>query len=350
MKTKEFIDALELIVKEKGIKKEIVIEAMEAAMAAAYKKNEGLANVRVTVNGDTGEIHVYSFKTVVEEVTDPETEITLEDAQKEVKDIAVGETIEKEVVPKDFGRVAAATAKQVVVQKIKEAEKNSIMEDFKDKQDELMLGTLSREDENNYFVDLGRTYGILPKSEIIPGEELVMGSSVKVYITKMEFEGKGQLILLSRTHYGFLKRLLENEIPELSDGTIMLYSVAREAGSRSKISVYSEYENVDPVGAIIGKNGSRINRVIKELNGEKIDVVMYDKDPATFIQNALSPAKNVNVIIKDLKHQEAVAVVDNDNLSLAIGKKGQNVKLASRLTRFKIDVKTSEQAHEEGII
>ena len=237
-----------------------------------------------------------------------------------------------------------------VIKEIKEAEKNSIMEEFKDKQDELVVGILTREDENNYFVDLGRICGILPKSEIIPGEKLVMESSVKAYISKLELGTKGQLILLSRTHYGFLKRLLELEIPELSDGSIFLYSVARDAGSRSKISVYSENSNIDPVGAIIGGKGARINRISKELNGEKIDVILYDKDPIKFIQNALSPAKNVKVIIKDPKKQEALAIVDQNNLSLAIGKKGQNVKLAARLTHYKIDVKTEEQAQKENLI
>lgn len=350
MNSKEFMLALDSIVKEKGIDKSVVLEAMELALTAAYKKNEGLSNVRVSVNGDTGEIKVYSFRTVVEEVTDDVLEISLEDARKIVPNIELEETIEEEVKPKDFGRVAAATAKQVVVQKIKEAEKNCIMEEFKDKQDELVVGTLVREDENNYFVDLGRVCGILPKSEIIPSEKLEMDSSVKAYISKLELGTKGQLILLSRTHYGFLKRLLELEIPELNDGTIMLYSVARDAGLRSKISVYTNSSVVDPIGSIIGGKGSRINRISKELNGEKIDVILYDKDPEKFIQNALSPAKNVQVVIKDPKRQEALAIVDDENLSLAIGKKGQNVKLASRLTHYKIDVKTKTQAQEENLI
>lgn len=350
MNSKEFMLALDSIVKEKGIDKSVVLEAMELALTAAYKKNEGLSNVRVSINGDTGEIKVYSFRTVVEEVSDDVLEITLEEARKIVPNIEIGETIEEEVKPKDFGRVAAATAKQVVVQKIKEAEKTRIMEEFKDKQDELVIGTLVREDENNYFVDLGRICGILPKSEIIPGEKLEMDSSVKAYISKLELGTKGQLILLSRTHYGFLKRLLELEIPELNDGTIMLYSVARDAGVRSKISVYSNSTVVDPIGSIIGGMGSRINRISKELNGEKIDVILYDKDPEKFIQNALSPAKNVQVVIKDPKKQEALAIVDDENLSLAIGKKGQNVKLASRLTHYKIDVKTKAQAQEENLI
>ncbi|MGM9848478.1 MAG: transcription termination factor NusA [Bacilli bacterium] len=339
MNGKEFLQALENITKEKGIDKSIVLEAMEAALNAAYKKNfNSLTNSRVTIDEQTGEIKVFSYKTVVEEIENEKTEIDLEEAQKIIPNIQIGETIENEVTPKDFGRVAASTAKQVVVQKIKEAEKNSLMEEFEDKKDELMMGILSREDEHNYFVDLGRTHGILPKNETITGEKLEMGSQVRVYISKVDFGPKGPFILLSRTHYGFLKRLLENEIPELEDGTIMLYSVARDAGIRSKISVYTTNPNVDPIGAIIGEKGNRIARILKELNGEKIDVVLYDKDPITFIKNALSPAKNLEVIIEDPKKKEASVIVDDDNLSLAIGKKGQNVKLAARLTHYKLEI------------
>lgn len=343
---KEFLKALDSIIKEKGIDKSIVIEAMEQAMVAAFKKKTGNPNGKCTVNPETGEIRLCSFKTVVEEVNDDRIEISLEDARKIVPDINIGETIEKDEELTDFGRVAAGTAKQVVVQRIKEAEKNNITEEFKDKQDELLVGILSREDANNYYVDLGRTHGILPKDEIIPGEKLEMGSSVKVYVSKLDIGTKGVFILLSRKHYGFLKRLLELEIPELSDGSVILYSIAREAGSRSKIAVYSEFSNIDPLGAIIGEKGSRINRVLKQINGEKIDIILYDKDPATFIANALSPAKDIEVRILDEKKKEALAIVNNDNFSLAIGKKGQNVKLASRLTHYKIDVKKAEDVEE----
>ena len=343
---KEFLTALDSIIKEKGIDKSIVIEAMEQAMVAAFKKKTSNPNGKCTVNPETGEIRLCSFKTVVEEVNDDRIEISLEDARKIVPDINIGETIEKDEELTDFGRVAAGTAKQVVVQRIKEAEKNNITEEFKDKQDELLVGILSREDANNYYVDLGRTHGILPKDEIIPGEKLEMGSSVKVYVSKLDIGTKGVFILLSRKHYGFLKRLLELEIPELSDGSVILYSVAREAGSRSKIAVYSEFSNIDPLGAIIGEKGSRINRVLKQINGEKIDIILYDKDPATFIANALSPAKDIEVRILDEKKKEALAIVNNDNFSLAIGKKGQNVKLASRLTHYKIDVKKAEDVEE----
>ena len=352
---KEFIKALDALVAEKGIDKNYIIESMEAAMANAYKKNEGLSNVKSKVHPETGEIKLYTYKTVVElneeneDSFDEETQITLEEARKIVDDIEVGETIDTEVkiIPENFGRVAVLSAKQIIVQKVKEAEKNLVNEEFQDKQDELLIGVLSREDSKNYYVDLGRAHGVLPKDEIIPGEKLEMGSSVKVYVSKLEIGSKGLFILLSRSHYGFVKRLLENEIPELSDGSVVLYSVAREAGNRSKIAVYSEYDKIDPVGAIIGEKGSRINRVLSQLNGEKIDVILYDKDPVKFIQNALSPAKDVEVRIVSEKDREAVAIVNEENSSLAIGKKGQNVKLASRLTKYKIAIKKAGELVEE---
>lgn len=346
---KEFIKAVDAMVAEKGIDKNIIIEAMEAGMANAYKKNTGLTNVKAKVNPETGQIKLYTYKIVVPEVIDEETQISLEDAKKIVDDIQVDETIDTEVkiIPEEFGRVAVLSAKQIIVQKVKEAEKNLVNDEFKDKQDEILIGTLSREDSKNYYVDLGRAHGVLPKDEIIPGEKLVMGSSIKVYVSKIEFGTKGVFILLSRSHYGFVKRLLENEIPELSDGTVILYSVARDAGNRSKIAVYTEYDKVDPVGAIIGEKGSRINRVLNQLNGEKIDVILYDKDPVKFIQNALSPAKDVEVRIVDEKNKEALAIVNDENSSLAIGKKGQNVKLASRLTKYKITIKKAGELDEE---
>lgn len=348
---KEFIKALDALVAEKGIDKSIVIEGMEAAMANAYKKNTGVQNVKAKANDETGQIRLFTYKTVVETVEEgnEETQISLEDARKIVDDIQLEETIDTEVkiIPEEFGRVAVLSAKQIIVQKVKEAEKNLVNEEFKDKQDEILIGTLSREDAKNYYVDLGRAHGVLPKDEIIPGEKLEMGSSIKVYVSKIEFGSKGIFILLSRSHYGFVKRLLEIEIPELSDGTVMLYSVARDAGNRSKIAVYTEYDKVDPVGAIIGEKGSRINRVLSQLNGEKIDVILYDKDPVKFIQNALSPAKDVEVRIVDEKNKEALAIVNDENSSLAIGKKGQNVKLASRLTKFKIAIKKTGELDEE---
>ena len=384
MNSKEFKKALDNIVKEKDIDPEVVYNAMELALTSAYKKNfNSKTNVKVLFDRATGEIKVYSFLTVVEDdkmtkeeyedylfehYTDedeedeeetegeetpnyfnPETEIKLTEAKKLDKTLEIGDTIDTEVTPKDFGRVAAATAKQVVVQKIREADRNSIMEEFGDKQDELLIGTVALEDTDNYFIDLGRTNGILPKKECIPGEKIEMGSQIKVYVSKVDNTGKNMLILLSRAHYGFVKRLFELEIPEINDGTVMLYSVARDAGNRSKVAVYSENPQVDPIGACIGEKGSRIARIIEELGGEKLDVVKYDSDPALFIENALSPAKDLTVAITDPKKQEAMVIADGDNFSLAIGKKGQNARLASKLTHYKIDIKTTEQARESGI-
>ncbi len=391
MNGKEFKKALDNIVKEKNIDPEVVYDAMELALTSAYKKNfNSKTNVKVLFDRNTGDIKVFSFLTVVpddkmtkeeyedylfEHYTDedeeddetdteetseeasepeyeyfnPETEIKYSDAKKIDKTLEIGDTIDNEVTPHDFGRVAASTAKQVVVQKIREAERNSIMEEFGDKQDEMLIGTVALEDTDNYFIDLGRTNGILPKKDIIPGEKIEMGSQIKVYVSKVDNTGKNLLVLLSRSHYGFVKRLFELEIPELADGTIMLYSVARDPGNRSKVAVYSERANIDPIGACIGEKGSRIARIIEELHGEKLDVVRYDNDPAVFIENALSPAKDLTVAITDPKKQEAMVIADGDNFSLAIGKKGQNARLASKLTHYKIDIKTTEQAREAGI-
>ena len=368
MNSKEFIKALDNIILEKGISKDVVYDAMELALATAYKKNFGSkTNVKVKIDRNTGDIRVLSYYVVVDDYDDgvdsvdeegnaihippeinPDAQILLEEAREIDPTIEIGETIEKEVTPKDFGRVAASTAKQVLTQKIREAERENIMAEFQDKQGEMMMGLLAMEDQKNYYVDLGKSRGIMAKSEIIPGETLKMGTNVRVYITKVEETPKGPLILCSRKHYGFVKRLFETEIPELVDGTIELYSVIREPGVRSKVAVYSNDEKVDPVGACIGERGSRIASILKELNGEKVDLVRYSEDAATFIANALAPAKDVTVNIIDPVKREALAIVNDENLSLAIGRKGTNIKLASRLTKYKIEVKTLRQINEEG--
>ena len=378
---KEFKKAISLLVKEKGIQEDVIYEAMQLALTSAYKKNyHSLSNVRIDFDRETGSVSVFSFKTVVpdnyeeleewnllEEQENKEVELDENEEEKEpfifderihiplteareiVPSINVGETIEEEVTPKDFGRVAAATAKRVVIQKIREAERNSIMEAFNDKQDELVSGTVEMEDARNYYIDLGRTQGIFPKTEIIPGETIKMGSNIKVYITKVENNSKGPIILLSRSHFGFVKRLFELEIPEINEGVILVYSVARDAGNRTKVAVSSLNDRVDAIGSCIGERGMRIANILKELNGEKVDIVLHDKEPSKFIENALSPAKNVHVFVTDPKKQEALVVTDNENLSLAIGKKGSNIRLAARLTHYKIDVKTFDEAKEMGI-
>ena len=351
MKGEEFLKAVDLLEKEKHIDRDIIFETMELALLSAYKKNfDSKTNAKVIINRETGDIKIYSYITVVEEVEDPETQISLKDAQKIDKTKEIGDTFDTEVTPENFGRVATSTAKQVVVQKIREAERTSLIEEFENKQGELVSGIVSLEDEGNYYIDLGRTNGILPKTELIGNEKIEMGSSINCYVTKVNSNSKGTIILLSRKHYNFVKRLFELEIPELADGSVMIYAVARDAGSRSKIAVYSEYANIDPIGCCIGEKGSRIARIMKELSGEKLDIVRYSTDKEEFIKNALSPAKNLSVFILDPKKQEALAIADGDDFSLALGKKGQNVKLASRLTKYKIDVKNSEQAKEMGIV
>lgn len=357
-KSIEFKKALDFIVKEKGIEEDVVIEAMQTALSTAFKKNEKADYAsRVLIDRNTGEIKVFKVTTIVEDYNeddddiDEETgevkvahdylnEMTISEAKEINSDYQVGDEILEEVTPKDFGRVAISVAKQVVLQKIREAEREKIMSEFEDKEDELMVGFLAMEDARNYYVDLGKARGILSKNELIPGEKLTMGDSIKVYITKIEATPKGPLILVSRKNYGFVKRLFEHEIPEFYDGTLELRGVAREAGVRSKVCVASTNPKVDPIGSCIGEKGRRIANIINELGGEKVDLIAYSEDPEEFIANALSPAKNLNVSVTDEKKKEALVIADDENLSLAIGKKGINIKLASKLTKYTINIKT----------
>lgn len=388
LNSEELRKTIETFSKEEGMDKDYLYDAIELGLNSAYKKQNKLPNSRVEINRETGEIKMYSFKTVVldrehkesldegfkdeeelteEQLNDEELEdlpeedryrpfifneklyITLEDARKIDPSINVGETIEEEVTPSDFGRVAAATAKQVLVQKIREAERNNIASMFEDKEGELISGTVEMEDEKNYFIDFGKTQGLLPKSEIIPGEKIKMGSNIKAYISKVDINNKGALILLTRKYYGFITRLFELEIPEVSEGEVMIYSVARDAGNRTKVAVYSDNPNIDAVGTCVGEKGTRINNILKELNGEKIDIVAYSKDPVTFISNALAPAKDLKIFILDEKTKETMVVVNDENLKLAIGRRGINVRLASRLTHYNLEIKTYEQVKEAGI-
>ena len=369
MNGKEFIKAVKNITEEKGISEDIIFEGMEQALLTAYKKNfKGKTNVKVDIDRETGDIKVYSYYVVVDEYHDGEeyideegntkftepdinedAQVLLEDIIEKYPDAKVGDEFREEVTPDDFGRVATSTAKQVLTQKVREAERNSIMEEYSDKQDELMIGTLAMEDAKNYYVDLGRARGILSKSEIIPGEELKMGSSVRVYVSKVENTTKGPLILVTRKHYGFVKRLFETMVPEFKDGILLLHGVAREAGVRSKVAVSSTNPNVDPIGTCIGERGSRIASILAELNGEKIDLVLYSDDEAEYIKNALSPAKDVIVsIVDNTKTREALAVVNEENQRLAIGKGGINIKLASKLTKFRINIKTMDEINKEA--
>lgn len=369
MDAQDFIQNVHLVAKEKGIDEQIIFDGMEQALITAYKRNyNAKTNVKPKIDKETGEIKIFTYYVVMEDYEDPEVtideegnevviepsvpvdaQILLEDARKKVPDIQVGETIEEEVTPDDFGRVAVQTAKQVLIQKIRTAERESIMADFEGKEGEMMLGMLAMEDEKNYYVDLGRARGILPKKEMIPGETVKMGNSIRVYLQKIEETPKGPLILCSRKHYNFVRRLFESEIPELIDGTVLLYGVAREPGIRSKVAVYSTDERVDAKGACIGEKGVRIASILKELNGEKIDLVLYSENPQEFIKEALSPAKNVYVSIDETSDKnEAFVVVSDDELSLAIGKQGSNIRLASKLTKYHLTVKSMSQVNEEG--
>ena len=362
------IKALNVLVEEKNISPDLIFEALQLALQTAYKKNfDSKTNVRVDINRETGDIKVYTYYVVVPEIEEAklvedeegnvtriepsinrDAQILLEDAKLKVPNIKVGETIEEEVTPKDFGRVAAGTAKQVVMQKIREAEKNSVIEEFADKQDELMIGMVAMEDQNNYYIDLGRTRGVLPKKEIIPGEQIVMGSNIKVYVSKVESGPKGPIIKLSRNNYGFVKRLFEHEIPEVANGTIVIACVVREPGIRTKVALYSTNDRIDAIGSCIGERGSRIAGILKELKNEKVDLVLYNSDPAEYIKNAMTPAKDVIVSIPDPEVKNALVIVNRDNLSAAIGKKGSNIKLASKLTKYHLEIKTMEEIQEAG--
>jgi N utilization substance protein A len=342
----EFIEALEELEKEKGISNEILLEAIEAALISAYKRNFGsLQNVRVNIDRASGEIKVYARKTVVENVEDDRSEIILKDASQKDLRYELGDIVEIEVTPRDFGRIAAQTAKQVVVQRIREAERGIIYEEFSNRESDIVTGIVQRQDQKNIYIDLGKTEAILGPTEQIPGEEYRHGNRLKTYIVEVKKTTKGPQIMVSRTHPGLLKRLFELEVPEIYDGVVELKLVAREAGARSKVAVYSKDENVDPVGACVGPKGMRVQTIVNELNGEKIDIVKWNQDPAKFVANALSPAKVIDVIIFD-DQKIARVVVPDYQLSLAIGKEGQNARLAAKLTGWKIDIKSESQAEK----
>jgi N utilization substance protein A len=345
----QLLDALADIIREKGISKEVVMEAIEAAIISAYKRNFGQAqNVRVDLNMETGTIRVLARKDVVEEVHDPRLEISLEEAQRINPNYQVGDVVEIEVTPKDFGRIAAQTAKQVVTQRVREAERNVIYAEFLDREEDIMTGIVQRVDPRFVYVSLGKTEALLPVSEQMPNETYKPHDRIKVYITKVEKTTKGPQIFVSRTHPGLLKRLFELEVPEIYDGTVEIKSIAREAGDRSKISVHSDNPEVDPVGACVGPKGQRVQAIVEELHGEKIDIVRWSADPVEFVANALSPAKVLRVIVNEAQKATTVIVPDYQ-LSLAIGKRGQNARLAAKLTNWKIDIKSESEAREMGI-
>lgn len=340
----EFMDALEQVEKEKGISKDILLDAIETALASAYKRDQKAAqSIEVRIDPDTGDFHVYTHKTVVEEVEDEKNEISLADAQKINPIYELNDLVEFEIFPKEFGRIAAQTAKQVVVQRIREAERSIIYDEFANRVGDLMTGIVQRSEQRNIFVDLGRLEGILPANEQMPNERYEQGTRLKVYIVEVKKTTKGPQVLLSRTRTGLLKRLLELEVPEIQDGLVEIRSVAREPGYRSKVAVYSRDPQIDPVGSCVGARGIRIQMIVRELKGEKIDVIPWNADPIEFIISALSPAKVSEVKILPSKKM-AIVIVPDFQLSLAIGKEGQNARLAAKLTGWKIDIKSESQA------
>lgn len=343
----ELIQALRDLEKEKGINFEVLIEAIEAALISAYKKNFGtLQNVRVVFDEETGEIKVFSRKIVTENASDDRTEITLDEARKLDPRYELDDIVETEVTPQNFGRIAAQTAKQVVVQRIREAERDLIYNEFTNREGDIVTGLVQRLENRTVLIDLGKTEAILSLNEQIPGEQYSQGTRIKTYIVEVKKTTKGPQILVSRTHPGLLKRLLELEVPEIYDGIVEIKSVAREAGSRSKIAVASKNENVDSVGSCVGPKGMRVQTIVQELKGEKIDIVKWSSEPTQFIANALSPAKVLSVETFP-EEKMARVVVPDYQLSLAIGKEGQNARLAAKLTGWKIDIK-NESALESN--
>ena len=344
---KELILALEELEKEKGIKKEYLLESIETALVTAYKRNfDSLENVKVVMDEKTGATHVFSLKEVKKKIENAETEISVKEAQKINPELEEGDILETEIVPRDFGRIAAQTAKQVIIQKIREAEREIIYTNYNDRKGEIVSGLIQKADRNIVIMDLGKLEGVMPTKEQIPTEHYRVNDKIKGYVLDVEKGAKGDpQVIVSRSHPDFVRKLLEFEIPEIYEGVIEIKSISRDAGDRSKVAVYSPDPNIDPVGSCVGQKGVRIQNVINELNGEKIDVIEWNEDPSIYIASALLPAQILAVDIKEEEKFAQVIVPDNQ-LSLAIGKSGQNVRLAARLTNWKIDIKSETQFRE----
>ena len=339
----EFIRALEQLEKEKGVNKEVLIEAIEAALISAYRKNFGMAqNVKVVVDKTSGDVRVYGVKKVVSEISDQYSEMLLDDAQKINQELQIDDEVEIEVTPKSFGRIAAQTAKQVVMQRIREAERGVIFDEFSNKAGEIVTGVIQRIERKDVYIDLGKAEAVLPFSEQPMREEYKFNDRMKIFILDVQKTNRGPQIIVSRTHPNLVKRLFELEVPEIYNGVVEIKNLAREAGSRTKIAVYSRDENVDPVGACVGQKGSRVQAIVDELMNEKIDIIRWSSDPAEYISSSLSPAKVMRVAIDESERSAEVIVPDNQ-LSLAIGKEGQNARLAAKLTGWKIDIKSKTQ-------
>lgn len=345
--SKELLGALSALETEKGIKKEVVIEAMEAALVSAYKRNYGQAqNVEVSFDGVKGEMHVYSVKTVVETVTDEQQQVSLDDALQINKGYELGDDIKFEVTPKNFGRIAAQTAKQVIMQRVREAERENIFDEYSKYEDDLVTGTVERQDTRFVYINLDKVEAVMGPRDQMPNEVYRPQERLKVYVTRVENATKGPQVFVSRTDPGMLKRLFEQEVPEIYDGTVEIVSIAREAGDRAKIAVRSNNSDIDPVGTAVGPKGQRVQTIVNELHGENMDIVEWDEDDARYIANALNPAEVIDVIFDEDNDRACTVIVPDYQLSLAIGKRGQNARLAAKLTGFKIDIKSETDAKE----
>jgi N utilization substance protein A len=341
---KELLNAITYLSKEKGVSIDVICDSLEAVLITAYKKEpDANPTAEVELNRSTGDYKIIAAKTVVEEVENPHTEISLEAAREINKEYEPGDIIQRDVTPKNFGRIAAQSAKQVMIQRLREAERSIVYDEFSNRTDDIITGIIQRIENKNVYVDLGKAEAVLPASEQIPSETYLIGERIKCYVVEVRKTTKGAQILVSRTHPGLLKRLFELEVPEIYEGVVELKSVAREPGRRSKIAVYSRDTNVDSVGACVGPKGCRVQNIVTELQNEKIDIVKWDEDPAVYIANALSPAQVISVTVDEAEKSSSVVVPDYQ-LSLAIGKAGQNARLAAKLTNWKIDIKSESQA------
>lgn len=351
MASKKFMDALNLLIEEKGIEKDVFLEMLKESIAKAYKKNylNPDANVRVEINEKTGKFRLFEIRTVVDDLDDEDIELSLEEAQAINPFYKVGDVVETEADVEHIGRLAAIQTKQLFRQKIRETEKETLYNEFADKKDDIITGIVDRVEDKFAIVNIGKTGAFLAINQQIPGERIKEGQHLKVYVSDVDRGTKGTHIVVSRTEPNFVKRLFELEVPEVYDGTVEIKAVSREPGERSKVAVYTSNESVDPIGSCVGPKGSRVKNVVDELNGEMIDIIIWSSDPVVFISNALSPSEVKHVAINENDHS-ALVVVPDDQLSLAIGKRGQNARLAVRLTGWKIDIKSVSEALELGLI
>ena len=341
--SKELVQAMDMLEEEKGISREIIKDALETALELAYKKNYGQAqNVEVQFDLESGTIKVFSIKEVVETNYDSTLEVSLKEAREINRAYEIGDKIKFEVTPKDFGRIATQTAKHVVMQRIREAERDIIYNEFIQYEDEILTGTVERIDNRFIYVNLGKVEAVMPIREQIQGETFVMDQRIKVYVVKVDKTTKGPQIIVSRSHSDFLRRMFEQQVPEIYDGIVEIMSIAREAGDRAKVAVRSNDDHIDPVGTCVGQGGQRVQAIVNELHGENMDIIEYSEEPAVFIKNAMNPAEVIDVIFGE-EENVAMVIVPDYQLSLAIGKKGQNARLAARLTNHKIDIKSESE-------